>query len=101
MELNLPALTRPQDVDVSDTLNFEIWKLDMRDYRDKTKKRDKNNAKAFALILGQCSRAVRDRIEASSTWQGINDESDVIGLLKLIRQSIFTGATGHVIDFDE
>mmetsp|Transcript_1857 Transcript_1857/g.2163 ORF Transcript_1857/g.2163 Transcript_1857/m.2163 type:complete len:316 (+) Transcript_1857:405-1352(+) len=93
MELNLPALTRPQDVDVSDTLNFEIWKLDMRDYRDKTKKRDKNNAKAFALILGQCSRAVRDRIEASSTWQGINDESDVIGLLKLIRQSIFTGAT--------
>eukprot|EP00521_Asterionellopsis_glacialis_P009862 CAMPEP_0195281132 /NCGR_PEP_ID=MMETSP0707-20130614/574_1 /TAXON_ID=33640 /ORGANISM="Asterionellopsis glacialis, Strain CCMP134" /LENGTH=311 /DNA_ID=CAMNT_0040339981 /DNA_START=103 /DNA_END=1035 /DNA_ORIENTATION=- len=93
VELNLPTLTKPEDVDVSDTLNFEIWKLDMRDFRDKSKKRVKNNAKAFALILGQCSRAVRDRVEASSEWNDINDESDVIGLLKLICQSIFTGAT--------
>mmetsp|Transcript_21757 Transcript_21757/g.26245 ORF Transcript_21757/g.26245 Transcript_21757/m.26245 type:complete len:126 (-) Transcript_21757:334-711(-) len=74
-------------------MKFEIWKLDMRDFRDRQKKRNKNDAKAFALILGQCSRAVRDRIEADPIWDIVNDKSRVVDLLKLIRQALYTGRT--------
>mmetsp|Transcript_4831 Transcript_4831/g.7343 ORF Transcript_4831/g.7343 Transcript_4831/m.7343 type:complete len:209 (-) Transcript_4831:157-783(-) len=69
MEMSLPELQAPKNVDSQDLMKFEVWKLDMRDFRDRQKKRNKNNAKAFALILGQCSQAIRDRIEAAATLQ--------------------------------
>ena len=49
--------------------------------------------RVFGLILGQCSRTVRDRIEAAATWEAINEGSDTMGLLRIIRQSLFSGAT--------
>jgi hypothetical protein len=51
------------------------------------------NERVFGLVLGQCSRMVRDHIEAAAGWEVINQYSDPMGLLALIRQSLFTGST--------
>lgn len=55
--------------------------------------RERNMGKIYSLILGQCVPTIRDRIEASSDWTDINDKSDAVRLLMLIRQSLFQRAT--------
>ena len=62
-------------------------------YDAKVEARAKNEGKAFPLILGQCSPAMRDRIEASEKWKAVNAKTDVIGLLKLIQSASNTKQT--------
>ena len=92
-ELSLPDLTAPTNPNPLDMVSVELWKLDLKEHRDKSRRRDALNQRVFGLILGQCSRTVRDRIEAASNWPSVNGSSDPLELLRLIRQSLFTGAT--------
>ena len=55
--------------------------------------REKNMEKTYALILGQCSKTIRDRIEAHEQWEPVNTSSNALGLLRLIRQSLYQRAT--------
>ena len=43
--------------------------------------------------MGQCSPTVVNRIKASSMWNKINNSNNLMGLLRLIRTSMYTGAT--------
>ena len=45
------------------------------------------------IIKGQCSPTVVDRIEASHDWNTILQQHDLIALLNLIRQSLYSSAT--------
>ena len=47
----------------------------------------------FAIVKGQCSPTVVDRIEASHDWNTILQQHDLIALLSLIRRSLYSGAT--------
>lgn len=49
--------------------------------------------KVFLLVLGQCSRAIRDRLEAAENWDAINNDSDTLELLRLVRQCMYNRAT--------
>ena len=44
-------------------------------------------------MLGQCSQTVTDHLMASPLWAGIYANTDLMGLLTLIKSSLFTGAT--------
>ena len=55
--------------------------------------REQNMEKTYALILGQCSKTIRDRIEAHEQWEVVNTSSNALGLLRLIRQSLYQRAT--------
>ena len=93
VDLALPTLDPPADPDVNNPLELEMWKLDLKDHRKKVDDRERNMEKVYALILEQCSPTIRDRIEAAATWTTINSTSDAIGLLELIRQSLYQRAT--------
>ena len=89
--LEFPDLIEPvKPDDVKDIFEVELWKENRKEYRQKQEKRAKNSGKAFALILGQCSRTIRDRVEAIWTccrkWQQVKVElcrtstgEDVVG----------------------
>ena len=49
--------------------------------------------KTYALILGQCSKTIRDRIDAHEQWETVNTSLNVLDLLRLIRQSLYQRAT--------
>ena len=72
-----------------------IWDLQYQQYLKDLNSRKKNMGKVFALILGQCATSVRDKIEADESWQDVNDSSDPIELLKLIRTSIYQRGTSR------
>ena len=47
----------------------------------------------FAIIKGQFSPTMVDRIKASRDWSAIHQQHDLIKLLTLIRRSLYTGTT--------
>jgi hypothetical protein len=68
-----------------------IWELELKQRRHEEVRRKQLSNVAYAIVLGQCSQAVRDRIEASHQWTAISTGNDVIGLLKLLRTLLFSG----------
>ena len=54
------------------------------------RQRQANDERVFGLVLRQWSRTIRDRMEVSSEWNTINEDSDLMGLLRLIRESLYT-----------
>jgi hypothetical protein len=54
-------------------------------YKKQLKARHHNSARVYALIIGQCSQALRNHMEANNEWNNINEGSNVIGVLKLIQ----------------
>ena len=45
--------------------------------------------KVFPLVLNQCTAGVHEKLEALAEWGSLNHGSDVIGLLHLIKSSLF------------
>ena len=92
--LSLPVLTPPTGLDDTATaVQITLWELDVKDYQCKLDDCQHNQQKAYALILGQCSQAIQDCLEAHASWSTVNDVSDMIELLKLIHSSIYQQAT--------
>lgn len=83
-------VTLPDPPGANATLaQLELYKLELKEARDKLRHRERNIGKVFPLILGQCSRTIRDRLESSPIWEQINSMSDVMALLTLIRQLLY------------
>jgi hypothetical protein len=87
--VNAPGTNEPSWVDK------EQYKLQYSEYIKKTDKRSQVQAKVFPLVLRQCSRTIRDRLEASPDWNTINTSSNVLELLKLIQKSMYTKSTNR------
>ena len=86
VNLELPAVDAPVDpLDYAGAVRLELWKLARRRYELALENRRKVNGRAYALVLGQCSQAVRNRHETHVDWSTINGGSDVIELLRLIQ----------------
>ena len=61
---------------------IEIWLKRELLYRQ-------NKSSMYSIALGQCSEAMKAKLEASTQFEPINDDSDLIRLLKLIRDVSF------------
>lgn len=86
VNLRLPVLVPPANpTSNADTATIEIWKEKRKIHVREVTARKRNSERAFALVLGQCTEALRNRIEADTRWNDINNQSDIIELLSLIR----------------
>ncbi len=95
VKLDLPQLTEPVPPDNpnENKVGFEMWKFEFARYKKESANRKRNKEKAYDFVLGQCSPAVHNIIEAHEQWNQVNNLSDVIGLLKLIQQAVITKNT--------
>ncbi len=94
VELSLPTLAAPtHPADATKTFEMEEWKIAFRMHQDAVRIRKRNNDRVYALVLGQCARTLRNRVEAHKRWATIDATSDVIGLLKIIQECIIQGQT--------
>ena len=93
-EMTLPTLMAPSPpADTATVVQLKIWEMDLKEYWKRMEDRERNMEKTYALILGQCSKTIRDRIEAHEHWETVNTSSNALGLLRLIRQSLYQRAT--------
>ena len=67
----------------------EEYKLAMKEYYDKKIKTESTAKRIYALVIGQCSPAMKDRLESSHGYDSINKQSDPIKLLELIRDNMY------------
>ena len=74
-------------------IQFQIWQVKYKRFEQMEANRKEASANAFAIIIGQCADTVMDRLEAQPTFTSLKSGSKVIDLLKLIRKSLYTGAT--------
>jgi hypothetical protein len=82
----LPPVPRPvPPEDQSDVVLAALFGEEIKMYSRALESRRNNQGKVFGIILGQCTKAMKDQIEADPNWATVNDSTDVIGLLKLIR----------------
>jgi hypothetical protein len=93
VEMELTPLVEPTAPTSSDAVSFELWKMERRAYEKRKEARRRNSYRVYALVLGQCSQAIRNRMEASEQWASINDASDVMELLKLIQNCMIQRQT--------
>jgi hypothetical protein len=86
VDMQLRPLDKPAPpADPNQVVEFELWKMARRNYEKQAEARRRNSSRVYALIIGQCSQALRNRMEANEEWERINDESNVMDLLQLIQ----------------
>jgi hypothetical protein len=67
-------------------MDIERWKIDIKEHITKSKARESNSQRIYGLVLGQCSPAIRSRMEAHQEWIAADAASNVMGLLEIIQQ---------------
>ena len=93
-EMTLPTMVAPTPpADTATVVQLKIWEMDFKEYRKRLEEREQNMEKKDPLILGQCCKTIRDRIEAHEQWEAVNTSLNALGLLCLIRQSLYQRAT--------
>ncbi len=87
MENQLLSMLTAPAVPTADALRieFELWKIERNAYQKKKEAHDHNNGRIYALVLGECSEALRNRMEGHEDWADVNAATDAMGLLTLIR----------------
>ena len=87
-ELKAPTVPIPASItkaEADDPLTFTLWKEEVSEY-SKRKGVIQQNVKAlFAVIWGQCSESMRDKIKSLDKYQTKMLEGDCIWLLKSIK----------------
>ena len=93
-DLGFAVLAPPADpIDENNIMQVKRWEIAYKTHNDATDRRAKATSQAFAIVLGQCSPTVIDRVKSNPQWGNISSGDDLIGLLRLIRTSMYTGAT--------
>jgi uncharacterized membrane protein YgcG len=85
VEMDLPPIVEPSPPADGSPISFELWKMARRTFEKQTEARRRNSSRVYALVLGQCSQALRNRMEAHENWARINEQSGVMELLQLIQ----------------
>jgi len=90
MHLKMPSLEKPKappkDADATD---MKIWEEEVKEFV-KTKIKLKENVKQlYSLVWGQCSEAMRAKLESMDGHRKLSEEGDGIGLLKQIKSIVY------------
>ena len=78
-----PVLTEEAKKDQSEV---EMHRLKLKEYMEVKRKMVVEVKKMYAIILGQCTEAMLNKIKASRNYEEMNDEGNVIWLLTEIRK---------------
>jgi len=92
VELYLPELDEPDKLDqTAMPINIKSWEMDLKEHRKKVEARKTNSDLVYALILGQCSQAMRNRLDMHKSWSLVDKAMDLIGLLEMLQQCMGEG----------
>lgn len=72
-------------VDGGDMLEKAIFGESVKEYMLRKRTYDNNRSKVYTVVLGQCSEAMKAKIEGQDNWEIIHREHDLVKLLKSIK----------------
>jgi len=82
-----PKIPKPTELDVSETnrLVIAIWEKKVSAYCTRTDYLDSNLKTAYAVIWGQCSKAMKAKLTSLDDFETKSHESDCVWILKEIK----------------
>jgi hypothetical protein len=80
--------TPPADPDPTNRIAFEIWKLEIKDFRVKEQEYSNFRAGLYNVVLGQCTEALQDKLKSHTNFP--NAYQDGIALLTIIKTLTYT-----------
>jgi hypothetical protein len=83
----------PEPEDINNPVLVQQWEFTYKTYYDQVQHWLTASSQAFAVVLGQCSPAIVDQVQAHEDWEETSQENDVIGLLHLIHNCMYIGVT--------
>ena len=66
-----------------------IWSKKYNAYLREAKIYRTQKSKVFNVIVGQCDKAMRNRIEAMSEYESVESGCDIVALLRMIKDICF------------
>ena len=66
-----------------------VWSKEYDQYMKQTNKYEEDKAKVFVIVIGRCTKAMKNRIEKLDTFEEMELKNDVIKLVAAIKQQIF------------
>ena len=80
-----------QGVDIKVPLDDEEkgeWRLNEKTYGDRVNKHTLNQQKAFAIIIGQCTQRLQDKMHDDGQWDTVNKNQKPLELYSLIERVV-------------
>jgi hypothetical protein len=87
-DLQLVDPIAPADPDPKVALEFELWKLDIREHRVKAQEYSNFKAGLYNVVFGQCTEALQDRLKSHEHFP--NAQQNGIALLTIIKTLTYT-----------
>ena len=93
-DLGFDDIVEPNDPRTgASAIQLEKWKTKYKNWDYLTLKRSEAIKSAYATIIGQCSDTVKDKMKTYDTWNTVQNDFDLIELLKLIRTAMYSGTS--------
>ena len=80
-----PTIAKPElldDTKKADEMEKELYKLSLREYVEQSRILKQDIKKMYAVILGQCTDAMLNKLKALEDYKKFNDEADSARLLQ-------------------
>ena len=88
-ELEDPTFTPPKKVNIDPAIDDLLLKNEVDIFIKRKFTYRQNQATMFSVVLGQCTEALKAKLEADNKFESISQSRDVIKLLLLIREIAF------------
>jgi hypothetical protein len=84
--MSAPTITEPSDIaDDAGKQELLIWETALKSYSRRSEELKSNLTKLYAVILGQCSEAMRNKLRALDDFNEENKNNNCIWLLNEIK----------------
>jgi len=69
---------------------MEKYKMLLKISIDDGKQYKRDKAKVFRIIMGQCTTAMKNKVESAATFSALEENDDVVGLLAKLKELAYT-----------
>jgi hypothetical protein len=73
----------PADPDLANQLAFEVWKMELKEHREKVQHYTNFRAGLYNIVLGQCTEALEERLKSHQDFPAAHN--DGVALLQIIK----------------
>jgi hypothetical protein len=78
----------PTDPDPTNTLAVEIWKMELKEHREKVQHYENFRAGLYNVVLGQCTKALEERLKSHEDFPPAHN--DGVALLIIIKRLTYS-----------
>lgn len=82
-----PTAKRGQEID---PIDMEEFKIRLKEHLDEVRKFQRLKETLFMTIVGQCTKAMKNKLKSLPKFKELEEKEDVVGLLNLLKDLVYS-----------